>query len=484
MKSTRESGILPALCLAVSAALATFLQPALGATLPHVFGHNMVLQQGRRVPVWGKGLPGEVVTVRFAGQSVSATAGRDGRWRLDLAPLRASSNGSEFCVCGTSETVFTNVVVGEVWFCSGQSNMEFTMSRYRKVRNWRQEVAAANWPDIRHFRPPRRLSDSPLDDVDCTWEPTTPETIPPQSAVAFMFGETLRKALGVPIGLINCSWGGSRIEPWIPAGHPDDLWLMQNVRRWDRKEDVPTAMWNGMVAGIVPFAIRGAIWYQGCSNVVDGETYLEKTVSLVRGWRREWGQGDFPYFLVQLPPYKYEGVRGTKLAILQMAQSKVPESVPNSGYTVINDVGDVNEIHPDDKRTVGMRMAWQALDRVYGRFVHPWRTPVAKAAKAEGSEIRVSFAYADGLGTRDGLQPSEFEICDRTGVWKPASARIDGCDVLVSAEGVAEPCGVRFAPYNGSLPNLVNGDGLPAGPFCISVPCNEAKPKKSQADRR
>lgn len=451
--------------------VAALALPGGGATLPHIFGHNMVLQRGQRVPVWGKGAPGEKVTVSFAGQSVCATAGSDGRWRVELAPLAANATGADFRVMGAGETVFTNVVVGEVWFCSGQSNMEFTMSARRKVKDWEKEVAAAKWPNIRHFRPPHKVSAEPLDDVVANWLPTTPETIPPQSAVAFFFGETLHKELGVPVGLINCSWGGTRIEAWTPAGHPDDLWLLQNIRKWSREQDTPTALWNGMVAGLVPYAIKGAIWYQGCNNMAEGDVYLDKTVSLVRGWRREWGQGDFPYFLVQLAPYKYDNKKGTALAVFQEAQARVPDRVPNSGYTVINDVGDVNDIHPTDKRTVGTRMADQVLDRVYGKFVRPWKTPVATGMRVEGASVRVSFENANGLKTRDGLAPTEFEVRDVIGAWMPATARIEGRDVVLSAEGVKEPMGVRFAAYNGSTPNLVNGDGLPAGPFRIGRAC-------------
>ena len=435
------------------------------AALPHVFGDNMVLQSDQRVPVWGTGAPGEKITVSFAGQSVMATAGADGRWKLFLAPLKMNATGAEFRVTGANEIVFKNVVVGEVWFCSGQSNMEFTMSARRKVKDWEKEVAAAKWPLIRHFHPPHRVATEPLDDVDASWLETTPETIPPQSAVAFFFGETLHKELNVPIGLINCSWGGSRIEPWTPAGHPDDLWLLQNIHQWNRAFDTPTVLWNGMVAGIAPFAIKGAIWYQGCANRTDGDSYLDKTVSLVRGWRREWGQGDFPYFLVQLAPYKYENPKGTVLAVFQEAQARVSEKVPNSGYTVINDVGDVNDIHPTDKRTVGMRMADQVLDRVYGKFVRPWRTPVAKSMTVEGNTVRVEMADADGLKTRDGLPPTCFEVRGADGLWSSADARIDGTSIVVTSKEVAKPLAVRFAAYNASTPNLVNGNNLPAGPF-------------------
>ena len=452
----------------VRAALALAIcSPTLQAavSLPHVFGDNMVLQSGQKVPVWGKADPGEKVTVSFAGQTVAAKADAKGAWRVDLKPLKVSATGAAFRVKGANELVFRNVVVGEVWFCSGQSNMEFTMSARRKVKDWEKEVAAAKWPLIRHFHPPHRVAYEPMDDLEASWVETTPETIPPQSAVAFFFGETLHKELNVPVGLINCSWGGSRIEPWTPAGHPDDLWLLQNIQTYSRAFDTPTVLWNGMVAGLVPYAIKGAIWYQGCANRNDGAKYIDKTVSLVRGWRREWGQGDFPYFLIQLAPYKYENAKGSVLPIFQEAQARIPEKVTNSGYTVINDVGDVNDIHPTDKRTVGMRLADQVLDRVYGTFVRPWRTPTLKASRMDGNAFRVTLTDAEGLKTRDGLPPTCFELRDATGLWKPANAVIEGADVVLTAAGVEQPLAMRFAAYNGSTPNLVNGAGLPVGPF-------------------
>jgi len=437
--------------------------------LPHVFGDNMVLQAGQRVPVWGKADSGEKVTVTFAGQTVSATADAKGAWRVDLAPLKTNATGAEFRVRGSNEIVFGNVVVGEVWFCSGQSNMEYTMSQRRKVKDWEKEVAAAKWPLIRHFHPPHRVAYAPMDDVEASWVETTPETIPPQSAVAFFFGETLHKELNVPVGLINCSWGGSRIEPWTPAGHADDLWLLQNIQTYNRAFDTPTVLWNGMVAGLVPYAIKGSIWYQGCANRHDGAKYIDKTIALVRGWRREWGQGDFPYFLIQLAPFKYDNVKGSVLPSFQEAQARIPEKVANSGYTVINDVGDVNDIHPTDKRTVGMRLADQVLDRVYGKFVRPWRTPTLKSSCTEGNAFRVTLADAEGLKTRDGLPPTCFELRDIAGIWKSANAKIEGSDVILTAEGLEQPLAMRFAAYNGSTPNLVNGAGLPVGPFHCGV---------------
>ena len=443
-------------------------------SMPHIFGDNMVLQRGQKIPVWGKASPGERVTVVFAGRKASAVADEKGSWSVSLAALKANSKGLDFHVTGKNEIVFKNVVVGEVWFCSGQSNMEFPVGpggvpwdKKRCIKNSESEVAAAKHPNLRHFKVGRKTAAAPLDDVDAKWEPTTPESVVRQSAVAYIFGETLMKELHVPVGLINSSWGGTRIEPWTPAGHPDDLWLLQHLNTYKSECDTPTMLWNGMVAGLVPYAIKGAIWYQGEANRKDGNVYLDKTVSLVRGWRREWGQGDFPYFLVQIAPYKYDDAKSTVVPIFQEVQARVPEVVPNSGYTVINDVGNVDDVHPTDKRTVGMRLADQVLDRVYGKAVRPWRTPVPKSSRVEGAEFRVTMENADGLKTRDGKAPTCFEICGADGAWKPADARIDGHDVVLKARGVEMPVSMRFAAYNGSTPNLVNGAGLPAGPFRI-----------------
>lgn len=440
-------------------------------TLPHVFGHDMVLQQGRKIPVWGTAAAGERISVAFAGQTVVATTGADGKWKLFLDPLSVSSESRTFSVTSRTgvQTVFTNVVVGEVWFCSGQSNMEFPMGGLpwdatRRIKDSEREIAAANYPLLRHFKAPHLVSDIPLDDVKAKWEATTPGTVKDKSAVAYVFGETLLKELKVPVGLIDCSWGGTRIEPWTPAAHPDDLYLLQNLAKWKRGQDVPTVLWNGMVAGICPFAIKGSIWYQGCANRADGAAYIDKTVALVRGWRREWGQGDFPYFLVQLAPFKYENAKDTALPVFQEAQASIPQKVPNSGYTVINDVGNVDDIHPTDKRTVGMRVADQVLDRVYGKFVRPWKTPTLKACTLEGESIRVSFENAAGLKTRDGRPPTEFELLGPSNRWVAAEAHIEGEGVVLSAPGVTKPLAMRFAPYNGSTPNLINSAGLPAGP--------------------
>lgn len=451
-------------------------------SLPHVFGHNMVLQCDRSLPVWGAAVPGTEIEVAFAGQAVSARTRPDGKWRTELNALSASEIGRNFVVRAVGSQpqntlVFTNVVVGEVWFCSGQSNMEFRMGN---VKGSAHECAAAHWPLIRHFRPARCQAEYPRDDVIAAWEMTTPQTIASQSAVAFFFGETLHKNLNVPVGLINSSWGGSVIEAWMPAGHVDDLFALQQLipLRKGRRYDAMTVIWNGMVSGLVPYAIRGAVWYQGCANVGDGSLYLDKLEAMVKGWRREWGEGEFPFYLVQLAPHAYArfgGADGTALAEVQEAQAKAVDRIPNSGYVVINDVGEVKNIHPTDKRTVGMRLADQVLERVYGKPGRPWRTPTFREAVRDGASVRIRLKDAEGLRTRDGKAPTCFELREAFGDWRTAAARIDGAEVVLSDERIKKPAAFRFAAHNGDCPNLVNGDGLPAGPFRGDIPDVAAK---------
>jgi len=483
--------------------------------LPHIFGNDMVLQQGQPVPVWGWADPNEKIAVEFAGQKKETVAKADGTWQLKLDALKASADPAVFKVTASNVIELKNVVVGEVWFCSGQSNMEFTMN---SVDNAQQEMASANFPLIRHFKAPKVIGSTPGSDVDAAWEITTPQGIGDESAVAFFFGRRLHQALKVPVGLINCSWGGTRIEPWTPARGFADLpelagikarvdtadptadlhkkvlgdylaalraWTGEAEKREAAKQPTvaapafpqdlllpgtpgncqePTVLFNGMVAGLVPFAIKGAIWYQGCSNNGEGMLYLEKTKALVKGWRQVWGEGDFFYYLVQLAPYTYGG-NPKNLPGIWEAQAAVPAAIANSGYTVINDIGNVKDIHPRNKQDVGLRMANQALNRTYGMKEIAWSGPVFKSFAVEGAKMRIAFDCAEGLKTRDGKAPDWFELCGQDGLYVPADAAIDGTSVVLSSPRVAAPMAMRFAWDQTAEPNLVNALGLPTGAF-------------------
>jgi sialate O-acetylesterase len=480
--------------------------------LPQVFGDNMVLQRNVPVPVWGWAEAGERVTVAYGGQTKQTVAGPDGTWRLHLNALDASSTPAVFRVSGSNQIELTNVVVGEVWFCSGQSNMAWSMNQ---IDNSEAEIAAAQAPLIRHFRVGRKVAAEPVDDVTGSWEVTAPDRIAQHSAVAYFFGRRLHEELDVPVGLINSSWGGTRIEPWTPvdgfagfpqlsairdrlaAGVPSSPKHQQllgdyisSMRTWietaesgraalsrapsfpaelilipeENPHQTPTVLYNGMVAGLVPFAIRGAIWYQGESNRNDGMLYLEKTEALVQGWRDAWGLGDFPYYAVQLAPFIYGGDSKVLPGIWE-AQAHIPHRIRNSGYTVINDIGDLKDIHPTNKQDVGLRLANQALARTYGRKEIRWSGPVYTSFAIEGTRLRISFDHAEGLSTRDGESPTWFELCGPDGLYVAARAVIDGETVVLTAEGISKPRGVRFAWDQTAEPNLINRDGLPTGAF-------------------
>ncbi len=487
--------------------------------LPSIFSSGMVLQQGQGVPVWGWADAGEAVTVSFAGQSVSTTAGKDGGWKLALKPLTTSSEAAVFTVKGSNTIALQDVLVGEVWFCSGQSNMSLTMN---SIENAEVEIKNANNPLIRHYKAPTKYSPIPLDDVPSKWLKTAPDTISSMSAVAYMFGRRLYQELKVPIGLINSSWGGTRIDPWTPSCGYEGIPLFESIKNrvntadpenklhkkvfhdyiarfntWleESKKNIadqkrltpapefpkhlvfesgdgnvhsvrqqPTVLWNAMVAGIVPFAIKGSIWYQGEGNRGEGMLYLEKTKALVNGWRNEWKIPDLPYYAVQLAPYKYGGSEYALPEIWE-AQAAIPEVIKNTGYVVINDIATLTNIHPPNKQDVGLRMGNQALNRTYGRTDIEWSGPMYKSYKIEGSKIRIAFEYGKGLKTRDGKAPDWFEICGADGTYEKATAVIDGESILISSPDVSAPTGFRFAWHQLATPNLINHLGLPTGAF-------------------
>jgi len=471
------------------------------------------------VPVWGWASPGEKVTVEFVGQRKETLAGPDGRWEIRLDPMPARSQGEMLRIlsgAGTNRIEFKDVVVGEVWVCSGQSNMQWTVSN---SPNPQEEIAAANYPDIRLYYVPREPAGSPQTDIKAAWQVCTPETVPGFSAALYFFGRDLHQELNVPFGLINTSWGGTRIEPWTPpegfaavpalkslvdqvalatpatAVHKEELakeiaateqWLA-TARAAAAKDapvpplpalnrgllpldshTVPTGLYNGMVHPLVPFAMRGAIWYQGESNLGDGEFYFEKMKGLIYGWRQVWGQGDFPFYFVQLAPYRYGG-DPTKLAQVWVGQAKTL-SVPNTGMAITTDIGDVGNIHPRNKQEVGRRLALWALAKTYGKEGIVCSGPVFRSATTEGNAMRVTFDQATGLASRDGQALTWFEVIGQEGEWVKAEAQIDGETILVSSPEVPAPCAVRFAWNQEAEPNLMNGAGLPASAFLGGKP--------------
>lgn len=481
-------------------------------SLPRILDSNMVLQRDMALPVWGWANPGEQVSVSIGGQKVSTKADATGRWQVKLPPLAVSAKPLEMTIAGKNTITLSNILVGEVWVCSGQSNMQLPV---KGAVDGEKEVAAADQPTIRLFEAPRVVSPLPSSDIDARWQVCSPETVKNFSAVGYFFGLNLLKKLNVPVGLISTNWGGTRIEPWTPAGafaeipalkdiaaqvasqdeqYSKDLQpLVPAVEAWTKaaraaqakgqpvpplpalpssrlsQNSQPTTLYNGMVAGLVPFGIRGAIWYQGEANVTEGMLYYEKMKALIGGWRTVWGQGEFPFYYVQLAPYRY-GSEAEKLAELWEAQVAAL-SIPKTGMAITNDIGTIGDIHPKNKQDVGKRLALWALANTYNMAGLEYCGPLYKSMKVEDGTIRIFFDHAgSGLASRNGEPLNWFEIAGADGKFVEAAAKIDSNTVVVSSGEVAQPVAVRFAWSQRAQPNLMNKNDLPASSFRTNGP--------------
>ncbi len=483
--------------------------------LPKIFGSNMVLQRDMAVPVWGWAAPGEAVTVSIAGQEVKTTADTSGQWRVKLAPL-AAPGPYTLTITAKNSVTFTNVAVGEVWLCSGQSNMDFGMNQVIDSTN---EIRQAKYPQVRLLDLFYKTSAKPETDLDVHWDVCQPETLGTGgffnsgfTGVGYYFGRELHQELNVPIGLIKAAWGGTRIEPWTaPEGFaldpkfsdivkriqestprykaamkntvpPMEKWLAQTRDRLAQDKDVPpppawpkhelddsgqpTGIYNGLIHPLAGFAMRGVIWYQGESNRDDGLLYTDRMRALIGGWRKIWGQGDFPFYFVQLAPFRY-GDHPDWLMVTWEAQARAL-SIPNTGMAVTTDlVENIADIHPRNKKDVGHRLALQALAQTYGRTNVIFSGPVFDSMKLKDGRAKLTFAHADGgLKSRDGKPLGWFEIAGDDGKFVAATASISGTNnIVVWNSKVKKPMDVRFGWNQEAMPNLVNGAGLPASPF-------------------
>ena len=499
------------------AVLAFVIVLAAGATaaeepkfaLPTLFGDNMVFQQDAKLPVWGTAEPGEQVTVTLADRTATATAAEDGSWAVSLDPLKAGGP-HELTVAGKKTVAIKNVMVGEVWFCSGQSNMDFKLS---SAINAEKEIAESTNPDLRLGFGRWALGKEPQHDPRCTWAPSSPEKAKDYSAVAYFFGRDIQKNLGVPVGLIWVSQGWTPSEAWTSrealASDPE---IKRDVLdRWDaRMADFParraeydkkleewkkagadakaagkefttreptkppdpdfyhraTSLYNGGVAPYTPFPIRGVIWYQGETNADRGIQYRKLFPILIADWRKAWNQPEMPFLFVQianLGPPQVNPDQNDR-AELREAQMLTMKTVPNTAMTVTVDIGDANDEHPKNKQDVGARLALGARALAYGQKI-VYSGPVYDSMKVEGSSIRLSFTHVGGgLVARDG-KLAGFSIAgdDRKFVW--ADAKIDGGTIVVSSGKVARPAAVRYGWAMNPIISLFNKEGLPASPF-------------------
>ena len=504
--------------LALPGLVALFTTPALAEVkLASPFTSHMVLQCDAKVPVWGTAESGELVTVEFAGQKKSVTADASGNWRVELKPMKPSAESRSFQVTGskTAQPIkLDDVLVGEVWLASGQSNMEFSMSKKVKyfsgVTNEDAEIAAANYPLIRMFTGAAAKIYAPTNAVGGEWKVCTPETAPAFSAVGYFFARDLQREIKVPVGIITEAFGGSTAEAWIRRETlATDPQLKPILDHFDaavesfrtnpppvvappRSEDVSatnaapagrsrnraprdpvqdqhsaTVLFNGMIAPVIPYAIRGAIWYQG-ESIVGGASgialYPHMQATLVRDWRKLWGEGDFPFYIVQLA----EQDAASNSPLVREAQATILK-LPNTGMAVTTDIGERKNVHPKNKQDVGDRLARIALAKAYGHKIE-FSGPAYESMKIEGGAIRVTFSHAVGLMAKDGAL-KWFTIAGADGKFVPAEAKIDGQTVVVSSPDVAAPVAVRYAWVN--FPDgghLYNAAGLPAAQFRSDAP--------------
>jgi len=483
-----------------------------------LFNDNAVLQRDKPIPVWGTADAGEKVSVAFSGQTAATTADAAGKWRVDLPALPANLVPADLVIKGKDTVTRTNILVGEVWLASGQSNMEMMV---RESYDAALEIpGSARFPMIRHIRTDYKLSQTPLSTGSGAWKVAGPDTTGDFTAVGYYFARSLYENLNVPVGIINSTRGASNIRGWMDpgalktdptisdiakswaetwaksvAGYPaEKAKLDAQIAKWEadkaaaeaagkpfttprvnewwgglaggpNDQGQPAGLYNGMIHPFVPYALRGAIWYQGEANNGQHEGYSRLFPAMIKGWRAQFGQGDFPFYWSQLAAYGSSA--GTKMAYFREAQAKTL-SLPNTGQAVTIDVGDAGNIHPGRKQEVGRRLARVALARTYGQKIID-SGPVFKEAVREGSGYRVSFTMTGGQHRLSTLQSSleGFELAGADRVFKPAKAVIsdDKTTILVTSAEVPEPVAVRYAWRDFPNAGLYNREGLPAVPF-------------------
>jgi len=486
--------------------------------LPAVISDNMVLQRGVTVPIWGWAEPGEqiLVSVSWHTMAWAVTADEHGKWMFKMNSPRVGGP-YEMTIKGKNKITIKNILVGEVWVASGQSNMQWPV---KQTANAEQEIATANYPEIRLFTVQRQVAEKPQPDCVGSWQLCSPDTVANFSAVAYYFGRELHKELNVPMGLIHTSWGGTPAEAWtrreILKSDPDFAPILQRyadavakypetMQEYERKinewreavakakaegrkpprkpgaplgpghHHSPAGLYNAMIAPLMPYAIRGAIWYQGESNVGRAYQYRKLFPAMIKNWRKDWGQGDFPFLFVQLANFKAVNPEPSESDWAELREAQIMTlSLQNTGMAVIIDIGEANNIHPKNKQDVGKRLALWALAKTYGKkFVYSG--PLYKSMEVKGDKVILHFDHVGGGLVAGGGEPLKgFAIAgapvlsgeSKNGgkfVW--ADAKIDGDTVVVSNDKIAEPVAVRYAWADNPVCNLYNREGLPASLF-------------------
>lgn len=466
------------LCVALAVCLTATDAVRADVKLPAIFGDHMMLQQGHELPFWGTAEPGEQISVTVAGKTVMTNAGADGRWSV-RCPAVAKFGAVDVVVAGKNTIMLKDVLVGDVWICSGQSNMQWRVSESSGAKD---EVAAAKLPSIRLFQIERQTALEPQNDLDGRWVECQPETVGEFSAVGYFFGKELHSRLGNrPIGLIEAAYSGCGAESWVSdatlKADPIYQQLLEKTAAANKdpaQANTPgraTVLYNGVIAPLQPFVIKGAIWYQGEQNAARAHQYRTLFPAMIEDWRRTWGQGDFPFLFVQLPNYLTDKNKpdhpvepeASAWAELREAQ-RMALAASNTGMVVTIDLGDARDIHPKNKQEVGRRLARQALSVAYCQPIAA-SGPMFRSMTISGAEAHLQFYHVGGGLTSRGGDVRGFAIAgaDQKFVW--AKATIVGNKVVVSSEQVPMPVAVRYAWADNPDCNLYNKDGFPASPF-------------------
>jgi sialate O-acetylesterase len=427
-----------------------------------LFTNNAVLQRGINIPVWGTASEGESVTVSLNGQSVSTVASQ-GKWMVYLQPM-SEGGPYEMTIKGNNTITYKNILIGEVWLASGQSNMERQLGLRKgqqPIKDWNEEVQLANYPNIRMITIPRKSSATPEQDVQANWMVCDTSSVVNFSAVAYFFARDLQAKINVPIGIIHSSVGGTPAEFWISneAMMANDTTKQIMIDADQKKKSALNGLYNGMIAPLVPYGIKGVIWYQGESNRADPTMYKTLFPAMIHDWRAKWKIGDFPFLFVQVAPFKdmTPEIRESQLISFQRTQY--------TAMVVTTDCGNCQDIHPSNKQPVGNRLSLAALALAYGEK-NEYMGPIISSATYDGKKIMLSFTHASKGFLKNAGEIKGFEIGTDANNFVPAKASIKGKKVILSSESeVLNPIYVRYGWGNCMEVNFYNKEGLPASPF-------------------
>ncbi|MBB4802631.1 sialate O-acetylesterase [Flavobacterium nitrogenifigens] len=456
-------------------------------TLPKILGHNMVLQQNKEVSIWGTASAGEKISVDFAGQNKTTVADQSGKWSLKLKPMKASFTPREMTIKGKNTIVLKNILIGEVWLCSGQSNMEYAMRKYSKFETATKgykppedDLNKANNTNIRIFLDRRKYMDPSPEHLG--WDAAMGKPLVDFSAVGYYFAKDLYAKLNVPIGMISAAVPGSRIEPWIQSSKMEITPKLKNGKTLEKlSADGGDAgkFYDTMIQPLIPYTLKGFLWYQGESNCFLNENirYAYKFKTLIESWRNDWNDKNLPFYFVQLAPYAYSTTKDERPHSAEQLpefweSQKLALHLKNTNTIAITDLVDsIADLHPGYKWEIGRRLSLLAVNKTYGQKNIVWSGPVYQKMKIADNTIEITFSnLGSGLASRDGKPLNWFTIAGNDGKFVNANAEIKGDKIIVSAPEILHPTAARFGWNEGAQSNFINKEGLPAVPFRTDNP--------------